>query len=255
MHIGICGGIDCIEKFQAMGFDYLEAGAAPIASLSDEEFEVQKAMAEKGSIECEAFNCFFPWDIKIVGPDVNEKSVLEHVKKVLERVAALNGKITVIGSGGARAVPEGWDKDKGIEQFASVLRMIGDEASKYGITAVVEPLHKKETNLVNTVLEGIELVNMVNHPNVKLLADFYHMRIESEGMESIIKAGALLRHIHIANSNGRVYPKDVPEDEYAAFFQALKAIGYDGRVSIEASTDDVDTDAPVALKVLQGLAL
>lgn len=53
-----------------------------------------------------------------------------------------------------------------------MLGTLGDVAAKYGITVVVEPLQTKETNLINTVAEGIEIVKKVDRPNVKCLADF-----------------------------------------------------------------------------------
>lgn len=86
------------------------------------------------------------------------------------------------------------------------------------------------------------------------MADFYHMRKESESMDDIIEAGEALVHTHIANSNGRVFPRESGEDDYESFFGALKKIGYKGRVSVEANTKDLGRDAPAALSLLRKLA-
>jgi sugar phosphate isomerase/epimerase len=63
--------------------------------------------------------------------------------------------------------------DKAWEQLADTCLILGREASKYDITIVIEPLNKSETNIINSVAEGYKLAQQVNHPNVKLLADFY----------------------------------------------------------------------------------
>lgn len=254
MRIGICTGVENINKLEAMGFDYIEPALNAAVALSKEQFDNVKRMVDKSSIKCEAFNCFFPWDIKIVGPDAADSAIInEYIKRALERASLLGCRITVVGSGGARRAPEGWDMKRGLEQLAGVLRRIGEEAAQYGITVVVEPLNSKETNIVNSVHEGLQIVKTVNHSNVKLLADFYHMREERESMDTITTSGGFLKHLHIANSSGRIYPLNRYEDKYELFFKALKEAGYNERISIEASTNNFEGDAPVALALLREL--
>lgn len=251
MRIGICTGLDNLDKAAQIGFDYIECTVVGITAMGEEEYAGAKSRVAASPIQCEAFNVFFPGHLKIVGPEVDIPAIDAHIRLALERIAGLGAKVVVVGSGGARRVPEGWSPEKGLEQFARVLKMIGDTAAPYGITIVVEPLNRQETNLVNSIPEGATLVRSVNHPNVQLLADFYHMRKESEPMGSVQEAGSLIKHLHIANSHGRVYPLNSNEDEYASFFGYLKAAGYEGRISIEASTQDFDAEAPVALQLLR----
>ncbi len=63
-----------------------------------------------------------------------------------------------------------------------------------------------------------------------------------------------MRHLHIANSNGRVYPLAVGEDNYEGFFGRLKEVGYNGRLSIEARTQQFDIDAPASLAFVRSMA-
>jgi D-psicose/D-tagatose/L-ribulose 3-epimerase len=255
MRIGICTGLENMEKAAAIGFDYIECTVVGITSLSEEDYAKVKAQVTASPIKCEAFNVFFPGHLKIVGPEVDTPAVLAHIRMAIERIAGLGAKVAVVGSGGARRVPECWSMEKGLEQFAQVLKMIGEQAALYGITIAVEPLNRQETNIVNSVMEGAALVRSVGHSHVKLLADFYHMRKESEAMDGILEAGSLLKHLHIANSNGRVYPLNSSEDEYASFFQCLKTVGYQDRLSIEAGTNNFDVEAPAALKLLRELSI
>ena len=111
-----------------------------------------------------------------------------------------------------------------------------------------------EAAVDRAVAEGERLAVRVGHPSVKLLADFYHMRLESEDMNTIIHAGSMLRHAHIANSDGRKYPRERSEDRYDDFFAALEAIGYQGMLSAEPMSGDLASEAPASLALLRQLA-
>jgi sugar phosphate isomerase/epimerase len=128
---------------------------------------------------------------------------------------------------------------------------MGPLAGPHGVTVVLEPLNKGETNFFNSVAEGIGLVDAIAHPNIQLLADIYHMLREDEGPESILKAGARLRHCHIAEKESRTSP-GTKGDDFRPYFKALKAIGYQGGVSVEGKWGKpVEDELPRALKTMK----
>ncbi|HEY5561688.1 MAG TPA: sugar phosphate isomerase/epimerase family protein [Clostridiaceae bacterium] len=251
MRFGICTGLENLKFLEKSGFDYLEWSLNLVAARSKIEFREIVKKLEDSSIKCEAMNCFFPPNIKVVGPDINESFIKDYIKKALDRSAQIDTKVLVLGGGGQRSLPDGWDKKTGYDQFVAVLEFIGTEAAQYGITIVLEPLNASETNLVKSIKEGLLMVKGLNNPNVKLLADFYHMRRDNECMEDIDTTKGWLKHIHIANSNGRVFPGEIKEDDYTGFFNALKRIDYEERISIEASTSSFEVDATKALILLK----
>ena len=116
---------------------------------------------------------------------------------------------------------------------------------------VIEPLRKQETNIINTTAEGLELVNAVADPNFELLVDFYHLASEKEDPAIILRARDHIRHLHMANPEGRVFPLAWDEFDYAPFFANLRQIGYAGRISIEAASKDVPSEAPRAIELLR----
>lgn len=254
MKLGICSPIERIDRIQELGFDYIELPVTSIAALSDSDFVQVEEKNKKSKIKCEAFNLLFPKEIRLVGDNVDRAAVTRYISAALKRVGILGGEVVVFGSGGARRCPEGWQRDEAWKQLIETCILLGNEAEKYGITIVIEPLNTGETNIINSVSEGLKLAQEVNHPNIRLLADFYHMRLENESMDSIIKSGAFLKHLHIANKTGRAYPLISEEDSYAEFFTALKEINYEGRLSIEGRTQQFDIDAPVSLKLLRDMA-
>ena len=60
-------------------------------------------------------------------------------------------------------------------------------------------------------------------------------------------------HIHIASGNGRRYPLPGDGENYSELFAALHAAGYNGRMSIEGKTENIEQDGAVALAYLKQL--
>ena len=249
--IGVCVDPDKFEAAQAAGFDYVETNASKVAALTDEDFEKLAAQVAQLRIPLAASMSFIPSAIKLTGPDVDPAKQLAYAAGVLGRLKALGVKVVVFGSGGARRVPDGFSKDEAFTQLVDFCRRVAPVAREHGITIVVEPLRRQETNIINTAREGLALVRAVDRPEIKLLADYYHMAEEGESADIIAEAGPLLAHTHIANPKGRVYPLTAGEADYAPFFANLCQIGYSARMSIEASTKDFPADAPRSLALLR----
>lgn len=225
------------------GYDYIEQAFFLLSKATDEEFEeMKKAQAEAG-IPVEACMGYFPGGFVIYafdpetgkGTDFSEveKNVREHSEKCFARAAQLGVKVVVVGSGSARRVPVGMDRHEAEKQFARVLEICGEVAAKYGASIVIEPLNKKETDIVNTLEEALYIHSLVKSDNVFVLNDFYHSHIEGESFDWIAKAGTLLRHVHICDfeRNCPTFEKDA--DDLIPCVKALKAAGYDARISYE----------------------
>lgn len=249
--IGVCVDPDKFEAAQAAGFDYVETNASRVAALGDEEFRKLAAQVAQLRIPVAASMSFIPGTIRLTGPEVDPAKQMAYVTATLARLKQLGVKIVVFGSGGARRVPDGFSKDEAFTQLVDFCRRIAPVARENGITIVVEPLRKQETNIINTAREGLTLVRAVDRPEIRLLVDYYHLAEEGEDPAIIAEAGTLLAHTHIANPKGRVYPMSLDEAAYAGFFSNLCGIGYQGRMSVEASTKDFAADAPGALALLR----
>lgn len=253
MKFGICASIDQIETVAQMGYDYLECNISQLAGLSDEEFQDKCLKASQASIPVSCFNILFPKTMAIIGDGYDAEATSHYLHRAFSRVQALGGEIVVFGSGKVRNRPENVDFFTAYRQLVEVTRMTGVIAAQYGVTVVIEPLNRDETNLINSMAEGAQLVADVNLPNVKLLTDFFHVAKDGEPVEDVIRIGSFA-HVHIAAGKGRVYPLPGQEEAYPLFFRCLKKIGYDGRISIEGKTTDMVKDGPAALAFLKELA-
>ncbi len=120
------------------------------------------------------------------------------------------------------------------------------------MTVWSNPLNLTETNVINSVSEGAKLVREVNHPNLRLLVYGYHWAKDHETADGILAKRELLKHTHVATVDGRRPPRE--GDDCVVFFDLLRQVGYDGRVSIEGNIADPQNELPAALKVMKRLA-
>jgi D-psicose/D-tagatose/L-ribulose 3-epimerase len=251
IQVGYCTPLRNIDAARAAGFDYVELSTSEIAGLADAEYEQAVTRIRNTGIPVPAANLFLPAAIKVTGADIDRVQQMTYVEKAFSRLARLGAQIVVFGSGGARRVPDGFPKSQAFQQLVEFGRRVAPAARAHGITIAIEPLRREETNIINSAAEGLDLVNAIDDPNFQLMVDFYHLASEKEDPAIILRAGTHIRHLHVANPQGRVFPRRWDEYDYAPFFAALRQIGYDKRISVEASTQDLPADAPLAIALLR----
>ncbi len=252
IQIGICTNFSNGEKMQPYGYTYVEEGVSGflMPTKSEEVFNELLEKAANSPLPVKACNSFIPGNLKSVGPDAVHEEILKFAETAFRRAQRAGVEIIVFGSGGSRSIPDGFSREKARTQFIELGQKMAPIAQTYNVTIVLEPLNTTECNFINSVVEGGEIVKEINHPNFQLLADLYHMKMENEGAESIIKYGKLIKHIHIAEKQERAVPGTFNED-FRPYFNALKKIRYKGKISIEARWKDFDSQMPAAIKAMK----
>ena len=251
VQVGWCTGLKGMDAAKAAGFDYLELGTSEIAALSDADFEAALTRVKAAGLPVPVTNLFLPATLKVTGPEINREEQMRYVRTAFARLARFGTGIVVFGSGGARRVPDGFSHQQALKQLVDFGRRIAPEARTHNITIAIEPLRKQETNIINSAAEGLALVKAIDHPNFQLMIDFYHLASEREDPAIVLEARDHIRHLHVANPQGRVFPVAWEEFDYAPFFANLRKIGYDKRISVEASTKDFPVEAPKAIALLR----
>lgn len=252
MRFGICTGLENLELLERLGYDYIEPQASVVAKYTEEEMKMWKEKLAQSSVSCETFNVLLPGTFRCIGEEYKEEELKEYLHTAFSNVQALGGQVVVFGSGTQRSCPDTVAFTEGVRQLVAVYRLVGEIASQYGLTIVVEPLNRKENNMICTMTEGAMIQAMVNLPNVQLLTDYYHVATDADPISDIVRIGHFT-HVHIATKEGRRYPLKREGDKFEEFFDALHQIGYQGRVSIEGGTDNMEEDAKIALKLLKEL--
>jgi sugar phosphate isomerase/epimerase len=248
----VCCKLSDYPIVKKAGYDYIEAtvGDFLVPGKSDSAFLVN--LAEQKRLDAKIISCivFLPGNMRVTGADVHHDEIVIWAETTFSRAQKAGISYIVFGSGGARRVPENFGKQKAIEQFVSLCKRLAPIAQKYNVTVVVEPLNTGETNLINSLKEGAEIVEAVNHPNIQLLCDIYHMLRENEPASEIIKYGRFIRHCHIAEKEIRSAP-GTQGDDFTSYFNALKQIKYKGCLSIEGKWDNFETRLAPALQYMQ----
>jgi sugar phosphate isomerase/epimerase len=221
--------------------------------LPGEGFRDLLGKIRDGDIPVEACNNFFPPRVRLTGEEAKQETALEYAKAACERAAAMGAKIVVLGSSGAKNIPPGFPYNRARGQLVDLLGKLQDIVQPLGIIVALEPLNRKESNFVITAKEGLGLVRELNLDNIKLLVDYYHLRMENEDPAVIREAGEDLRHVHIASKEGRRFPRSGDGEDYAAFFRELKSVSYDGRISVEGYSENLVSDAEAAKRLLRPL--
>lgn len=254
MKIGFCTGIgEDIDGFKAKyeqiirtGFDYVESSVGSYVNLDPSKISELRAYGPK----IEASNGFIPGDYKLVDTD-HRADVLDYVKRVGERMSELGVQTVVFGSSRFRNLPEGYDFNEGYKLLVEFTQQAGEIIGSYGRTIAIEPLRPQETNIIRSVAEGAKLVIDVASPYVWLLADAYHMAVINEDLGIIEKAGSMLRHVHIADGPNREFPGSNCDPYLENFAKALRASGYDYRVSSECGYgEDFDNNIKIGCKYM-----
>lgn len=256
IRLGICTGIENAPVMKAIGYDYVELNLAKIAQMSDCEYAALKEAVKKSPLPVEATNVMFPGSTYVLcSEDCDSPRTRAYIEKAFSRAGELGVKVMVFGSGAARRVPEGMTLAQGYQYLRRFLNMAFPIAVSYGIRIAIEPLQTKETNIINHVAEAQYLAQDVvgeESEEVAALADLYHMMMGNEDAVSMLRG---VIHCHIADRARRFFPKagDGSEKDYEAFFAALKAQNYEGRVSVEGSCTNFAKDAKEAYAVLNAL--
>ena len=124
-------------------------------------------------------------------------------------------------------------KDAALDLLRDALDRLGADAQQHGTRLIYEPLNRYETNLINTVADGVAFLKTLKSDNVKLLADLFHMNIEEANIADALRAGgSYIGHVHFVDSNRR--PTGNGHMNYEPIAAALKEIGYQGYASAEA---------------------
>jgi sugar phosphate isomerase/epimerase len=198
--LGIVAPIEQDSLIYASGFRMLgeSVGRMLSPSLTEEQFQQNLARIKKAKCKVLLCNIFFPGSIKIAGPAVEETRVLGYADTVLSRAKRAGIQFIVLGSGGARRLPEGYDVQKAQADFALLCSKLALVAKKYGIMIALESLEATESNFLITLKDAADVVRTVDHPNFKLNADIFHMMREGESPQSIVDAADILVYCEIA---------------------------------------------------------
>jgi D-psicose/D-tagatose/L-ribulose 3-epimerase len=223
-----------IEKVSRLGFDVLEIAATPLVNYTNDQLLELKKCAEGNGIVLTAGHGPSPEQNLSSADSGIRANAKTFFTDLLKRLCKLD--IHILGGALFSYWPVDYTKkfDKEGDWARSVkgIREIAKIAGECGVNCCLEVMNRFENYLINTSAEGVEFVRQVEHPNIKILLDTFHMNIEEDSIGGAIRtAGDYLGHLHTGECNRKVPGKGrIPWLEIG---EALHDICYEGTVVME----------------------
>lgn len=167
-------------------------------------------------------------------PDMRKKTI-EVFSGLIDLAGEFGGIVNVGRTRGF--LEQGQSRDEAEKLFVDTMQILCDKAVKQQVQLLIEPVNRYEINFINNLDEGVEVLKKVQRNNCGLHADMFHMNIEDNRIgESLIRNGKWVKYVHFADSN-RMAP-GLGHLDFDEVFQALRAIHYEGWVSVEILPGD-----------------
>lgn len=254
-------GIRHAEELKKMGYDYIEVPTNRMNYLSEEAFAEGKKILEASGLDCRACNDFMPMHFRVTGETLTPQEELEeYFKRAFYRIGrnGLGARVVVFGSPWCRSCPDGFDHETALGQIADFLRRIGEIAGQEGLMIGVENNNRTETNTLNHLPDIAEMTERVGLPNVGIHCDYYHLHFSGDDPAVLLQYPGRIVHTHIAKVKNRAYVTDLEGElpYMEKYAEALKSIGYDGGMSLEAIPDPArpwEEEARENLRVLRSV--
>jgi D-psicose/D-tagatose/L-ribulose 3-epimerase len=224
-----------IEALKATGFDGVEV---PVFDPSDpEHYRRLGAKLDDLGLERTAVALIPDEAHSPISADAAARQGgIDHLRRVIDCCAAL----------GAQALVGPWYQPLGVfsgdgpseaelERCADVHRAVAGHARDAGLICALEPLNRFECYLLNTCEQTSAYLDRLNEPGFGILYDTFHANIEEKDPVAAFHAAwakGHVNHVHISEND-----RGTPGKGHAKIREtiaALKGVGYDGWLTIEA---------------------
>ncbi len=169
----------------------------------------------------------------LTSPDPKvQHATAEYLAALAALCADLGGQVMVLGSPQQRNLLPGVSLEEATNHAAAVLGAMLPVCEDRGVTLALEPLGPAEGDFLNTAAEAVALAERLGSPACRLHLDIKAMASEPTPIGEIVKQNsAHTAHFH-ANDPNLLGP-GMGEVDFPPIYEALKATGYDGWVSVE----------------------
>ncbi|HYT14246.1 MAG TPA: sugar phosphate isomerase/epimerase family protein [Candidatus Nitrosopolaris sp.] len=220
-----------LEKLKKIGYDGVEV---PIFDLDPAKWKLWSRRLDDLGLERTANTVIAPEHNPLSADPAIREAAYDHLRAVVDCCATVGSSILCgphqVALGvftGRGATDEEW------KRCVEHLRRVAEYAAGAGVVLAEEVVNRFELYHVNTLDQGIRLVDEVGHPNCRLHLDTFHAHIEEKNTaDAIRRAGDRIAHVHVSE-NDRGVP-GTGSVAWDAAFGALGDVGYNGWLTVEA---------------------
>jgi hydroxypyruvate isomerase len=206
---------------KTIGYDSVEL-------LSEKDWTIPK----QHGLTCAMANGFGTIPVGFNRPDNHDKLVAD-ATRMIPLVAAAGVPNIVCFSGNRAGLSDG----EGIANCIAGFRRITPLAEQHGVTLCLELLNSKVDHKdyqADHTAWGVQVVQGVGSPRLKLLYDIYHMQIMEGDVVATIRANfPHIAHFHTGGVPGRNEIDDTQELNYRRIMQVIADLGFTGYIAQE----------------------
>jgi D-psicose/D-tagatose/L-ribulose 3-epimerase len=225
-----------------LGYDGLEIAPFTLSgspeSISTAEAARIRATVEASGLVVTGLHWLLvkPDGLSLTDPDAAVRArTLAVMTHLVGLCAELGGAVLVHGSPKQRQIAPGETHAIALARLQDALAQIALAAARVGVIYCIEPLSRRETALINTVLEATELVRAIDHPNLRTMID-----CSAAGLTETVSVPALIdrwlptgliAHLQVNDPNRRGPGQG--DMKFAPILAALKRHDYAGTIAVE----------------------
>jgi len=227
-----------IKKFKAWGYEAVEILVENISDI--EPSRVRRALSQNGLV-CGSFCAAMNPERDLRGSAQNQRTGVKYLCRLLDLMVELDCPVlggpvySYVGRADAVGQREYRNQWKAVVKNLKAVAKYAEERDRL---VCLEPLNRFETDFINTLDQGVRMIEDVGSPALKLHLDTFHANIEEKRLgDATRRAGKHLRHIHACGSDRGTPGKD--HTDWKDMAAALKEIKYEGDIVLETVTLDV----------------
>jgi sugar phosphate isomerase/epimerase len=229
----VSASIDRVARF---GFDAIELAGEPSAF----DAGAVRKLADDAGIAVSSICSIYTDERDLAHPDASRRAAaLDYVKEVAEFAAEVGAPTIIIAPTACMKLKPLAAREDEYKWALEGLRSAGEHASSVGVDLTLECWNRYETYWLNRLEQAVEMWRETGLTNGGVMGDTFHMNIEEASIaDAIRETGALLNHVHLADSN-RAAP-GAGHTDFSPIFQALVDIDYHGYLSFELLPPSAD---------------
>jgi D-psicose/D-tagatose/L-ribulose 3-epimerase len=218
-----------LQRLKKYGYDGVELSAEPYTT----DIEATRKLLDQYGMVVTSLCGMYTRERDLASPnaDIRAKAV-QYVKDSVDMAAALGAAhVIVVPNAVGRTRTESTQAEEWGYAVNSI-REAGEYAAAKHVNLAIEAINRFEAYLAINLTTALQLVEEVNLPSVKMMADAFHMNIEERDEIAILKKIAPhLIHVHIADNTREA--AGMGNTDFEAMLRTLKEINYQGPLTME----------------------
>ena len=166
--------------------------------------------------------------------EAKRDAAIAHTLHAIDICAALNAQCLIVNPGRL----EGLDRTEALDVSARVLTDIVERRSA-PIRLAIEPVIDWQSDFLNTLEQALDLADLVDHPDVGVYPDTWHLWETGTYFEDIERARGRIFGFHLNDGTSGSRQREIPGDgeiPLVEMVRAADAAGYTGTYDVEYTT-------------------